>query len=962
MAEKLRNSGIDIIGNVPWGTHFCQFYQTKKDLMDILVPYFKAGLENNEFCIWITAQPLEVEEAKEALRRAVPDFDIYLERGQIEIFPYTHGYINEGVFDSERVISGWSEKLNRALKSGYDGLRATGDTSWLEKEGWSDFVNYENKIDSVIEKHRMIALCPYHLNMCNATEILDIAFTHQFSLIKRAGKWERIENSGRRRAEKAAVQAAKDWEQTFDAVPDLIVIIDNECRIVRANRAMAARLGMTPEECAGLTCYRAMHGTEEPPSFCPHKRVLEDGLEYITEVHEEVLGGDFVLSVSPIYDSDGKVTGCVHVARDITERKQAEEALRQSEERERARSDELAVVLDAVPAAVWITHDPGALQINGNRLSYEWLRIPEGANASKSAPEGEIPETFRMFKDGVELQPEEMPVQMSAAGKEIRNYEFDIVYLDGTVRHILGNARPLRDEMGNPRGSVSAFIDITERKRAEEMLVFERSQLLSIFDGIDDVVYVTDPHTYEVLYANKAMKEKFGGELVGGICYREFQLRDSPCDFCTNPIILKEKDKPYHWEYYNPMVDRYFMIMDRIIKWPDGRDVRFEVAKDITERKKAEEALKKAHESLEEKVKARTAELEEAYKALMENEKRLSEAQKMAHIGNWDWDLITNKSYWSDEMYRIFGLEPQKFGLTYDKILNYIHPDDRDYLDNSVKRALNGEPYESDYRIISDDGEERAVHAQGEVIFDEENTPILMKGTVQDITERKKAEEALEKMERIRIKEIHHRIKNNLQIISSLLDLQAEKFRDKEVLEAFRESQNRVVSMSLIHEELYKGEGTDALDFSAYLRKLAEKLFQTYSLSGKDIHLCMDLEESAFFDMDIAVPLGIIVNELVSNSLKHAFPEKEGEIRIRLRREEKNNDVNRSLFSLIISDNGIGIPEDVELASFESLGLKLVNTLVDQLDGEIKLIRTQGTEFRITFNVKERPQISEGIE
>jgi two-component sensor histidine kinase len=124
----------------------------------------------------------------------------------------------------------------------------------------------------------------------------------------------------------------------------------------------------------------------------------------------------------------------------------------------------------------------------------------------------------------------------------------------------------------------------------------------------------------------------------------------------------------------------------------------------------------------------------------------------------------------------------------------------------------------------------------------------------------------------------------------------------------------------------------------------------------------MDLEENSFFNMDAAVPLGIIVNELISNSLKHAFPEKEGEIRIQLRREEKKNEANRSFFSLIISDNGIGIPEDVELASFESLGLKLVNTLVDQLDGKIDLIRTQGTEFRITFNVTERSQISEGIE
>ena len=245
---------------------------------------------------------------------------------------------------------------------------------------------------------------------------------------------------------------------------------------------------------------------------------------------------------------------------------------RRARKRERARSDELAAVLDAVPVAVFITHDPQALQITGNRLSYEWLRIPEGTNLSKSAPEGERPEMFKLFKDGVEIPLADMPSRMSASGIEINDYELDIVSTDGTIRHLLGNARPLRDEQGNLRGSVSAFIDITERKKAEE-------------------------------------------------------------------------------------------------------------------------ALKKAHDNLEEKVKERTAELEKAYNSLKESEKGLAEAQKMAHIGNWDWNLVTDEVYWSDEIYRIFGRNPQESGATYDEFLNYIHPDDRDYVDNAVKKALNGKPY-----------------------------------------------------------------------------------------------------------------------------------------------------------------------------------------------------------------------------------------------------------------------------
>jgi two-component sensor histidine kinase len=255
--------------------------------------------------------------------------------------------------------------------------------------------------------------------------------------------------------------------------------------------------------------------------------------------------------------------------------------------------------------------------------------------------------------------------------------------------------------------------------------------------------------------------------------------------------------------------------------------------------------------------------------------------------------------------------------------------------------------------------------------FQAEGSPNAWCLVVTDLTEQKKNEEILaaerlarsiieQSAEDIRKKEIHHRIKNNLQVISSLLDLQADKFGNEQVREAFRESQNRVISMALIHEELYKGEGTDTLDFSAYLRKLAENLFQTYRLSSKNIRLCMNLEEGAFFDMDTAVPLGIIVNELISNSLKYAFTEgQEGEIRIKLFKEEHNNETHQSLFSLTISDDGKGIPETIELGNVESLGLQLVSILVDQLDGKIEIKREQGTEFRITFNVAETSFLSD---
>ena len=141
----LRRSGVDIIGDVPWGTHFCQFYQTKEDLTDILVPYFKAGLENNEFCMWVTSEPLGVEEAIESLRKVKPDIKGYLDKKQIEIIPYDEWYIEDGGFNSKNVLNGWVEKLNEAINRGYGGLRVTGNVSFLEKEDRDDLAEYEER-------------------------------------------------------------------------------------------------------------------------------------------------------------------------------------------------------------------------------------------------------------------------------------------------------------------------------------------------------------------------------------------------------------------------------------------------------------------------------------------------------------------------------------------------------------------------------------------------------------------------------------------------------------------------------------------------------------------------------------------------------------------------------------------------------------------------------------------------
>ncbi len=134
VSSGLRHTGINVIGDVPWGTHLCQFYKTQQDLADTLVPYFKSGLENNEFCMWVTSHPLDKNDAEELLRDTVKDLDSYLESGQLEILDYSEWYKKTGAFEADVVLKGWVDKLNSALERGFDGLRLTGNTLWLEEK------------------------------------------------------------------------------------------------------------------------------------------------------------------------------------------------------------------------------------------------------------------------------------------------------------------------------------------------------------------------------------------------------------------------------------------------------------------------------------------------------------------------------------------------------------------------------------------------------------------------------------------------------------------------------------------------------------------------------------------------------------------------------------------------------------------------------------------------------------
>jgi len=204
--EFVRKTGVAALDGVPWGTHFCMFYQTKEDLLGVLVPYFKAGLEGNEFCMGITSEPRSKAQTQDAMRKAMPNFDQYLKRGQMEIKQHNKWYLKQGTFEKERVLQGWMDKLSQALAKGYLGMRIAGELTWLNEGFWKNFIDYEGRINEVIDRYQMIVCCAYCLAERGPGEIVEVVNTHQLALIRQGRKSKLIKNAERKRAKIRARQ------------------------------------------------------------------------------------------------------------------------------------------------------------------------------------------------------------------------------------------------------------------------------------------------------------------------------------------------------------------------------------------------------------------------------------------------------------------------------------------------------------------------------------------------------------------------------------------------------------------------------------------------------------------------------------------------------------------------------------------------------------------------------------
>ncbi|HOT45150.1 MAG TPA: PAS domain S-box protein [Spirochaetota bacterium] len=478
--------------------------------------------------------------------------------------------------------------------------------------------------------------------------------------------------------------------------------------------------------------------------------------------------------------------------------------------------------------------------------------------------------------------------------------------------------------------------EIAERRRAENALHESEERYRILFDFSRDAIIAIEPPAWNITTANRTFDDMFrvaGGArehsclAVGDISPGTQPDREGSGEKFERMAAqaLAEGGCFFEWQFRRLDGNEFpgTMLLSKCVA--GGRSFLQATIRDVTERKRAQELMELS---------------EEKYRGLVE--KTLIGIATISPKGEF--------SFVNDALCGMVGYRNDE--LLGKQFIDFIHPDDRERILDSFLSSIreSRDRLEIEFRVIHKDG--TVVHMYSTpTSYRFRNTLLGYNAIILDITERKKAEEQIKSSLRekeVLLKEIHHRVKNNFQIIISLINLQSNNIKDAALLKMFHDSTNRIRAMALVHEKLYRSEDIAKIDFTSYLKTIAEELHGSYTTTLNSPQLNIEADD-IHLGIDHAIPCGLIVNELITNALKYAFPDGgEGNaITISLRRSGTDD------ITLMVTDNGIGIPDTIDIENTTSLGLQLVNVLIKQIHGTSTVSRTGGTSWTITFPIAE---------
>ena len=543
----------------------------------------------------------------------------------------------------------------------------------------------------------------------------------------------------------------------------------------------------------------------------------------------------------------------------------------------------------------------------------------------------------RRFTDflvpGQKTLPREIFAQLLArtsVGPQTANSPYETVHIrkDGTPVHLRVNSIVNQAENGAIIGLCGTATDISDRLRSEEALQEATDQLRAVLDAVPGLIsWISSDLRYIGVNKHLATSFKLSPESFVG---QEINFLEKGSNFGELIRNFFDSSSQQIWQEIdlenNGSVRNYLIVAQ---KYHQGT-AAVSVGIDITERKHAEAQKTKLIASLQES--------EHKFRSLYE---ATSDAVMLLdEQGFFDCNHATLAIFGCSNKELFYGKKMSEFSPQFQ-------PNGQDSSSLEAERistAMQTGSCRFDWIHKRVDGSE----FPAEVLLNamEINERKIIQAVVRDITDRKRDEDVIKASlaeKEVLLKEIHHRVKNNLQVISSLLKLQSRYIQDSRVIEMLKESQNRVRSMALVHEQLYQSKDLSNIDFAEYIQNLAHNLFQAYEINAQGIKLETSMAPCSL-NIDTAVPCGLIINELVTNALKYAFTGQiKGKINIDFTLENR-------VCVLTVSDSGIGFPQDLDYRKAPTLGLRLVGSLVKQIRGEIELLETAGTTFKITFS------------